>query len=278
MVPRPSVDPTSGRSPTNRFDAQAARFDRRAGVPPAAAHQIAAAVLDGVGHSSAEKVVLELGAGTGEVGRHLAVLADIYAGVDLSAPMLAVFRAKLTSTPTPSQALLLRADGDKDWPVRHGSVAVVFASRVAHLLGAAHVVGEAARVCRKDGRFVIGRIERSGVKQVLRRQREAILADHGVAGARSGGRRTQALLEAFAAAGALVERKRRVATWTVTTTAEEVIAGWETMPSMGGEAVAPQVRVEVLSELRRWAEGEFGDLDRPQESEETYTLEGVRLG
>ena len=262
----------------NRFDAQAARFDRRAGVPPAAAHQIAAAVLGGVEHSSADQVVLELGAGTGEVGRHLAVHADTYIGVDLSGPMLAVFRTKLTSMPMRSQAMLLQADGEKHWPVRQGSVAVVFASRVAHLLRPAHVVSEAARVCRKDGCFVVGRIERSGVKQVLRRQREAILADHGVVGVRSGGRRTHALLEAFAAAGALVERKRPVTAWTVTTTAEEVIAGWETMPSMGGEAVALEVRVRVLSELRRWAEGELGDLDHPLESEETYTLEVVRLG
>lgn len=275
---RPSLEPTSGSAATNRFDAQAARFDRRAGVPPAAADQIAAAVLDGVGHPSADQVVLELGAGTGEVGRHLAVLAGRYVGVDLSAPMLAVFGDKLASVPARSHALLLQADGDRPWPVRRGSVSVVFASRVAHLLGAAHVVSEVARVCREDGRFVVGRVERSGVKQVLRRQREVILADRGVAGARSGGRRTQALLEAFVGAGALVEPKRAVATWTVTTTAEEVIAGWETMSSMGGEAVAPEVRVDVLSELRRWADGEFGELDRPQESRETYTLEGVRLG
>lgn len=222
--------------------------------------------------------MLELGAGTGEVGQQLAVLADQYLGVDLSAPMLAVFRAKLTSIETPSRALLMQADGEVHWPVRQGSVAVVFASRVAHLLAVAHVVREAARVCREDGRFVVGRIERSGLKQVLRRQRESILAGHSVSGARSGGRRTQALLEAFAAAGAHVEPKRVAATWTVTTTAEEIIAGWETMPSMGGEAVTPQLRLEVLSELRRWAEGEFGDLDRPQESVETYTLETVRLG
>jgi SAM-dependent methyltransferase len=244
-------------------------------VPSEAADQIAGAVLNGIGRPS---TVLELGAGTGEVGRQLAILARGYVGLDLSAPMLAVFRAKLTSMPTPSQALLLQADGDVHWPVRHGSVAVVFASRVAHLLDAAHVVSEAGRVCGKDGRFVVGRIERSGIKQVLRRQREAILADHGVAGVRSGGRRTQALLEAFVTAGADVERKRAVATWTVTTTAEDVIAGWETMSSMGGEAVAPEVRAEVLSELRRWAGAELGDLDRPQESLETYTLEGVRLG
>ena len=275
---RPSLEPTSEWSARNRFDAQAARFDRRAGVPPAAADQIAAAVLEGVGHPSADQVVLELGAGTGEVGRQLAGRVDRYVGVDLSAPMLDVFRAKLTDVPTRPQALLLQADGDKSWPVRRGSVAVVFASRVAHLLGAAHLVSEVARVCREDGRFLVGRIERSGVKQVLRRQREAILADRGVAGVRSGGRRTQALLEAFVAAGAVAEPKRAVATWTVTTTAEEIIAGWQTMPSMGGEAVTPEVRADVLSELRRWADGELGELDRPQESRETYTLEGVRLG
>jgi SAM-dependent methyltransferase len=269
------VDHPSDVAAATRFDDQAAGFDRRTGIPPEAAADIARAVLD-VG---APGIVLELGAGTGEVGRHLAGLARGYVGVDLSGPMLEVFRSKLAGATRGRQAaLLVQADGDRPWPVRGGSVGVVFASRAAHLLDRHHVVGEVLRVCRPGGRFVVGRIERSGVKQDLRREREARLADRGVAAGRSGGRRTQAVLDALVAAGGVAQPRRRVASWTVATTAADVIAGWDTMQTMGGQTVSGQDRVAVLAELREWATGRFGDLDLPQPSVEVYTLEGVRLG
>jgi SAM-dependent methyltransferase len=262
-----------------RFDEQAASFDRRAGVPPQAAAEIAPALLGTATPAARANVVLELGPGTGEIGRHLALLADRYVGVDRSGPMLDVFRSKLAGTgPAPRGALLVQADSDDHWPVRDGSVTLVFASRVAHLLSRAHVVGEAVRVCGAGGRVVVGRIERSGLKSLLRRQREALLADRGVPGGGSGGRRTQALLEALVTAGGLREPKRTVTTWTTTTTAEEVIAGWEAMPTMGGEAIGSETRGELLAELRGWARTHVGDLHRPETQTEQYTLEGVRLG
>ena len=274
------VEPAAAPHSATRFDDQAAGFDRRAGVPVEVAAEVAGAVVVGAMSPGGGDVVFELGAGTGEVGRHLATLAGRYVGVDVSAPMLEVFGTKLggDASGDRSTALLVRADGDRHWPVRDHSVTVVFASRVAHLLARPHVVAEAMRVCRPGGRFVVGRIERSGVKQVLRRQREAMLADRGVPGGRSGGRRTQALLEALAGAGGVPEGRRAVASWTVTTTAEDVLAGWEAMTTMGGATVGAQTRAEVLSDLRRWAESHLGHLGEPQTSAETYVLEGVRLG
>lgn len=261
-----------------RFDAQAATFDKRAGIPPQAAAEIALAVLDGRRSPEEGEVVLELGAGTGEVGCHLAGLARAYVGMDVSAPMLDVFRSKLAGTAAPRTALLVRADADWSWPVRDRSVSVVFASRVAHLLAREHLVQEVRRVCHHGGRFVVGRIERSGIKQALQRQRRAMLAERGLVQGQSGGRRSQELLESFLGSGAAPEPRRTAATWTVTTTAEAVIASWETMSTMGGVTIPAEVRTELLVDLRRWAREELGDLDRPWSHTERYTLEGVRLG
>jgi len=172
----------------------------------------------------------------------------------------------------------VQADADADWPVTDGSVHVVFASRSAHLLGATHVVDETRRVCGRPGWFVVGRVERSGIKQALRRQREAMLIERGIAAGRSGLRRTGAMLESFVEAGATAVPNRPVASWTSTTTAEEVIAAWEPMATMAGQPVDAAARADVLAGLRRWAREEFGDLDSPQSYDEQYTLEGVRLG
>lgn len=262
-----------------RFDAHALDFDGRAGVLPGAAAEVAIAVLGSGRPTTGGEVVLEIGAGTGEVGQHLARLAESYIGLDLSAPMLAIFRSKLTvSASGRTRSLLARADGDRPWPLRSSSVNVVFASRVAHLLVRDHIVGETRRVCRPGGRFLIGRVDRTGVKQTLRHQREAMLADRRVTAQRSGGRRTQDILNALVTEGGVAEPTRTVATWQTSVTPEQVIAAWETMPTMAGVALEPSTKAEVLSQLRAWARGRFGALDRPQSGIERYTLEGVRIG
>ncbi len=173
--------------------------------------------------------------------------------------------------------MLVQADGDRSWPVKTRSVAIVFASRVAHLLDSDHVVEEARRVCLSGGCFLVGRVERTGLKKELQREREVALTRRGLTPVRAGRRRTQALIEALLAGGGAHLVPRPVASWTVTTTAEEVIAAWEGMPTMAGRPIDPDVRREVLGELREWAGERYGGLDNPEAVSETYTLEGVRL-
>ena len=261
-----------------RFDALAEGFDRRTGLDPAAVAGIAAGVLELVGPFAGGHCAMEIGAGTGEIGQELARRAERYVGIDVSAPMLDMFRSKVQGGAERRRApLLVQADADGDWPVRGASVTVVFASRVAHLLEVEHVVAETRRVCRSGGCFVVGRIERTGVKQVLRQQREAIAARRGLGPGRSGTRRSSRLLDAFVAAGAEPVPARTAATWTATTSARRVISGWEAMPTIGGQEVDPFTRAAVLDELRDWARAHLGDLDRPEPFSEDYTLEGARL-
>ena len=75
------------------FDDQAQDFDRRAGLPPEACRSVAEAVA-----GMADGLVgplLDLGAGTGEIGLQLALQSRPYVALDLSVPMLASFRRKL---------------------------------------------------------------------------------------------------------------------------------------------------------------------------------------
>ena len=79
-------------APKVTFDAQAADFDRRAGLPAGAARRIAAAVMELA--PAGRGVLLDLGAGTGQIGEHLSrgARGTGYVGLDLSGPMLDVFR------------------------------------------------------------------------------------------------------------------------------------------------------------------------------------------
>lgn len=257
-----------------RFDAQAATFDDTRGLPRHAARGVAAAVTHIAGPAD-DLAVLEVGAGTGEVGTELAAMTGRYVGVDVSRAMLDVFAAKLAAGGA-RRPLLVVADADRGWPVRDRSVGAVFASRSAHLLEPAHVRDETLRVCVPGGCVLVGRVERSGIKSRLRQQREAVLRERGLA-PRSGAGRTRALLEALVATGAEAIQRRSVAAWTGETTAAGVLGRWESASTMGGLHVGEDVRAEVLAHLRRWATEHLGDLDRVETFAEEYTLEGVRL-
>src|SRR4051794_21449754 len=79
--------------PAGSFDDQAPRYDERAGLPSDVGALVARSVVRHAGAGPGDLVV-ELGAGTGEIGVHLARLPIRYAGVDSSARMLREFREK----------------------------------------------------------------------------------------------------------------------------------------------------------------------------------------
>lgn len=72
------------------FEDQAASFDRRAGLPPGVAAEVADAIAAAAEMSSGD-VLLEIGVGTGEIGVHLAGLPIRYAGIDSAEAMLRAF-------------------------------------------------------------------------------------------------------------------------------------------------------------------------------------------
>jgi ubiquinone/menaquinone biosynthesis C-methylase UbiE len=260
-----------------RFDGQAFDFDRRAGVGADVGRAVARAVLDLV-PAAAEDVVVEIGAGTGEIGRHLGPVAR-YVGVDSARSMLEVFRSKLPDEPWSRRVGLLHCDAERPWPVRDGIVAAVLASRVAHLLHPGHVTAEVRRVCRPGGVFVVGRVQRdpASPKSRLRRRREALLRDRGLA-PRGGAHVTDGLLARLVASGATRLGGRTVASWISATSPDQVLAAWEAMTTMGGIELPEPVRAAILEELRDWARRELGDLQRTHASPERYVLDGVRLG
>jgi ubiquinone/menaquinone biosynthesis C-methylase UbiE len=257
----------------NSFDEQATRYDARVGLPESAAAAVAAEIMAWAG-LQAEDLVLELGAGTGEIGMHLVQLPVRYLGVDNSAEMLRLFRDKLGEQP----ASLLLADASQVWPLDDHAASVVFASRVIHLLDTKHVASETLRVCRPGGWLMLGRVLRDGdgVKERLRRRRLELLQQAGVGPlrGREGARR---VIEHCLSAGAESMERRVVAEWSGAISPAEVIAGWTSLSRMGSVAVDPVSRQEILAELQDWARAELGDLDQPETYRERYAIECVRL-
>src|SRR5215470_4333227 len=83
------------------YDAAAAAFDRHRALPDQVPAAIRAAVLAAVGIPS--PCLLDLGAGTGRIGRAFVAAGDDYVGVDLSLGMLREF-ARYAAPPPLAQA------------------------------------------------------------------------------------------------------------------------------------------------------------------------------
>lgn len=272
-MPKPSAGEELAEPAGGTFDTQGQSYDARAGLPASAGLAVAKAIVAVAGLTPAEMVV-ELGAGTGEMGIHLARLPLHYVGLDNSAQMLAAFRAK-AGEPSPT---LIVADCDRSWPVPDGSTAVVFASRVIHLLDPAHVARETMRVCRPGGLLILGRVRREpeSLKERLRRQRQRLLREAGIA-AREGEAGGRQVIERCVQAGGESLGRSAVAEWQGETSAAAILAGWELQTRMGSVAVDAATRARILDKMRAWARAEIGDLDHAETFREHYAIDIVRL-
>lgn len=250
------------------FDGQAAEFDRRVGLPEEYCRGIAAAVLSLAGAEAGDRVV-EIGAGTGMMGRWFLSHPVRYVGLDLSRGMLDVFRRRAPDAP------LVQADGARRWPLPDGSVHAVFSSRAIHLLPLEHVVGELFRV-GPGAACVLGWVEREpeSVKARMSREMQRRLRERGFPARTAGSRR---VLAACRERGATDLPKTVVARWPVRHTVRQSLDDWRSKEGLGGIVLPPGVQEEVLTELEAWAVEAFGGLDAALETEDAYVLEGVRL-
>lgn len=277
-APRPRTTPPPPGSATP-FDAQAGDFERRVGLPAEDCRAIAAAVLELAG-AGAGDLLVEVGAGTGMIGRWFLDHPVRYLGLDLSRGMLEVFRRRFRSDAPGARraaaAGLVQADGARPWPLADGAARAVFSSRAIHLLPLEPVVEELCRVTATGGAAcVLGWVERrpESVKTRLSREMQRRLRSRGFAPHAAGGRR---LVEACCRRGADELPKTAVARWPALHTPRQALDDWRSKVGLGGIVLPAGVQEEVLGELEAWAAEVFGGLDAAVESEESYVLEGVR--
>jgi ubiquinone/menaquinone biosynthesis C-methylase UbiE len=276
MTTSPATPPERGPLDRVSFDEQAGEvFDTRAGFPAGVAERIAEALLGYAGVGPGDLIV-EIGAGTGLIGRFLARPPAHYLGLDRSQPMLDSFAPRL---PAGGRASLRCADADQPWPVAAGTARVVFGSRVFQLLDPHHLIQEAFRVgCADRAVLVQGRLERTAdsPKVLLRRQLHQLLRARGLT-PRPAGRLLQRLLEQAAEAGGAVLPPVTVASWPHQVKPGDVLDEWRQKYSMGGVTPPAPVAAAILDELAAWVAGTFGEPAETVATEESYVLEGVQL-
>ena len=258
------------------FDEQAVSFDRRAGLP-AGVFDSAARELVALSHLGSGDVLLEVGAGTGQIGLALCGLPLRYVGFDSSSAMLDIFERRLRESGR--TASLFQADGNNRWPAEDGSVKAVFGSRAVHLLPVEHVVEEVFRVASPNGAvLLLGRVQREkqSLRARLRQEMRDRLLQLGYSG-REGQQTELAILDACVCRGAAPIERRGAARWPVQQSAAQTLASWREKSGLAGIDLPAEIKENVLSHLAAWAKDAFGSLDAIHSTEEKYVLEGVRL-
>jgi len=200
-------------------------------------------------HADAESVLLEIGAGTGQIGEHLLQLPVRYIGVDLSGQMLQVFRERVS----PVVPQLIQLDANRRWPVENGSTSVVFSSRTLHLLDREHVVQEFFRVAAPAGAVLIsGRARRdpTSVQAEMRQRMRQLLREVGVEG-RASERNLQAMFDACCAAGARRIEPRVAHRWVVERSPLRSIEAWQGKDGLAGIAVSAESKRVVFGAAAR---------------------------
>ncbi len=252
----------------NLFDPQGETYDQRAGLSERHGREIARAAIE-LAEADPGDLVVEVGAGTGSIGRWLAREAR-YAGFDVSQGMLETFRRRS------GKAHLVLADGRRPWPLAGATARLIFSSRAIHWLDAEHAAREICRVARPAGAFLCGRVERrpDSVRFRMRQRMRRELGRRGVEGRRAGHRQ---LIDLCCLRGARVIVSRVASRWKVSSSPRQSIEAWRGKPGLAGLDPPADLKRDVLRRLEDWAEATFGGLDREVETEETYVLEGVRL-
>lgn len=239
------------------FDTTAPVYDRHRALPAGVPEQIRAAVLaaaSGIRHPAS---VLDLGAGTGRIGRPFVAAGDDYTGVDLSFGMLREFRARR----------LAQCDGEA-LPFRDGAFDVVMLiSVVGGARGWRRLLAEGRRVLRGDGALVIGKTvgPAGGVDAQMKERLTAILEELGVPPEEKKAGKALAWLESAASAKRIVT----AASWT----SERSPRGFLDRKPTGAKfsVLPPDVRDEALRRLTAWATSHFGSLEAVHA--EPYTFE-----
>jgi len=96
---------------TSVYDATASTFERHRSLPPSVVGSIRAAIRN-TAHLPDPAQVLDLGAGTGRIGRAFLAAGDVYVGVDSSLGMLQEFSGKPEFRESKT-SLLAQAEGSQ---------------------------------------------------------------------------------------------------------------------------------------------------------------------
>lgn len=237
-----------GQVMMSSFDASAPTFERYRPLPAAVPGAIRSAIWSAARFSAPARV-LDIGAGTGRIGKAFIAAGDAYFGVDTSPGMLQEFPYGAPN------CTLLQADA-KHLPFESQYFDLVLMMQVlSSIENWQQVLLEARRVLRRGGCIAVGHTvsAESGVDSQLKRQLKRILEEMQVDSFRPEQSRRQAF--AWLESSAVRHVHSVAISWDCDTTVEEFLQRHRTGARFA--ALSRQIQEQALRRLRAWAESTF---------------------
>lgn len=249
----------------SRFDAAAPTYDAYRALPDDVVQAVRAAALDAV--LGDRPRILDLGAGSGRVGRAFVAAGDDYAGVDLSLGMLRQFSRR--TDVGGHRPRLAQADGER-LPFADGAFdAVLLVQVFGGLEDWRRFLGEARRVLRPAGALILGRgvLPDDGVDARMKERLDAVLAEMGVD---HGKKNTREHAQRWLGSTGRGGDPRVVATWDGERTPRRFIERHRTGARFS--QLPEPVKDESMRRLAAWAADEWGSLDAASTERHTFEL------
>jgi ubiquinone/menaquinone biosynthesis C-methylase UbiE len=253
------------------FDAAAPSFERYRVLPDGVLEAIRAAILESIAASSRSRL-LDLGAGSGRIGRAFVAAGDAYVGVDLSFLMLREFLRRTEGKgPRPRVA---QADGQL-LPFADSSFDAVMLIHVfGGLSGWRPVLREAIRVLQSAGTLVTGHSlgPADGVDAQMKQRLASLLREMGVVGDPPRPRDdVMSWLESAASDSAHVI----AAEWNADRSPRQFLDRHRTGARFS--ALPESIREQALEGLSAWAAATFGSLDAIRSERHAFELQVFRF-
>jgi ubiquinone/menaquinone biosynthesis C-methylase UbiE len=240
---------------TSFYDPVAESFDLHRALPAHVPDSIRTAVLGAIDAASRPRL-LDLGAGTGRIGRAFVAAGDDYVGVDLSLGMLREFARWRDRTRYP--VTLVQGDGQR-LPFRDAAFDAVL---LVQLVGAAQnwrlLVEEARRVLRLSGALVVGHAvgPPSGIDAQMKQRLAMALEELGVS---SYHMETRGVVQPWLEARAQASRRIVAAEWVADRSPGMFLNRQRTGARFS--RLAESIQTTALHNLSEWAIEQFGSID-----------------
>jgi len=255
-----------------RYDNVATSFERHRALPAGVPGAIRSAVLCAANAPSPRPRILDLGAGTGRIGRAFVAAGDDYVAVDLSLGMLREFSRRTAADACPP--LLVQADG-QCLPFPAASFDGVLLMQV---IGAARdwraLIAEARRVLRPAGALILGHAvaPADGVDARMKQQLAVLL---GEMGAPSYHMHTRTVAQPWLDETAQTSNRVVAAEWGTQRTPRAFLERQRTGARFS--ALPESIKSAALDRLGQWAEATFGSRDAVFSEQHAFELQVYRF-
>lgn len=263
--------------PSVNFDPAAETYEATRGFPPGVGLEVASAAGKLIGPVSRGKRILEVGIGTGRIGRPMAAMGLPVIGVDLSAKMMAELKRLVGSdalAPT-----LVRGDGTR-LPLADQTCAGVVGVHIFHLIPDwPAALAEIRRVLVPGGALLIGhdwRPDDSPNARLMEAWRDIARA----AGAHPDhpGADGFYLVQDHLAAQGVSATEHFVGSWPVSRSVAQMVGSFERRSWSSTWHVPDAAFPGCLAELRTWARTQLGESETVLTSNHRFRWQRFAFG